>query len=95
MINTFGVISKETAEAMAAAVARLTGAHMGIATTGVAGPSGGTEENPVGTVWIAIWYKGKIHSKRWQLGEQRSRVIERASLTGLIEAYRILNTHYT
>ena len=95
MINTFGVVSKETAEAMAAAVARLTGAHMGIATTGVAGPSGGTEENPVGTVWIAIWYKGKIHSKRWQLGEQRSRVIERASLTGLMEAYRILNTHHT
>lgn len=94
-IDTYGLVSKETAEAMAAAVAKLTGADLGIATTGVAGPSGGTEENPVGTVWIALWYKGNTHSKRWQLGEQRSRVIERASLTGLMEAYRILNTHNT
>ena len=53
-IERYGVVSREVAEAMAKGTQKLMEADFGIATTGVAGPSGGTEQNPVGTVWIGI-----------------------------------------
>ena len=52
-INTFGAVSKETAQAMAAGTLRFSNANVSIAITGIAGPEGGTDEKPVGTVWIA------------------------------------------
>lgn len=54
LIRDHGVVSGATATAMSAGLARLTGADLAIATTGIAGPSGGTEENPVGTVWVSL-----------------------------------------
>jgi len=48
-----GAVSEETAFAMARGVRTITGADCGISVTGVAGPSGGTDEKPVGTVWFA------------------------------------------
>lgn len=53
MIERHGAVSREVATAMLQGVLKLTGAHVGIATTGIAGPSGGSKEKPVGTVWIA------------------------------------------
>lgn len=54
LLAAYGAVSRETAEAMARRALSVSGADIAVAVTGVAGPGGGTEENPVGTVWIAV-----------------------------------------
>lgn len=54
ILTTFGAVSQETVEAMLQGVRSLIGADIGIAISGIAGPTGGTEDKPVGTTWIAI-----------------------------------------
>jgi len=56
-LDQFGAVSKPVALQMAKGVAKLTGSNIGISTTGVAGPGGGTQEKPVGTVWIGFYSK--------------------------------------
>jgi nicotinamide-nucleotide amidase len=67
ILRDHGAVSCEVAEQMARGVRRLLGASIGLATTGIAGPSGGTEEKPVGTVCIAIDHGGGRTSHRYQL----------------------------
>jgi nicotinamide-nucleotide amidase len=62
-----GAVSVETAEAMARGVRRLTGASVGLATTGIAGPDGGTPDKPVGTVCLALDSDAGTRSHRYQL----------------------------
>lgn len=62
-----GAVSEPTAEAMAAGVRRLTGADVGVAVTGIAGPDGGTADKPVGTVCIAMETADGTRSRRYQL----------------------------
>ena len=61
----FSEYSTQSAEEMALGAMRLAGADFGVATTGVAGPTGGSEEHPVGEVCIAVCSKNGIHSKRY------------------------------
>lgn len=77
-LATMGAVSQETVEAMALGVLRLMGTDFAIATTGVAGPDGGTEETPVGTVWIAVASKNGVVSKKMKYGDRRAQTIERA-----------------
>ena len=85
-IERRGVVRQEVVEAMATGVRNLMEADFGVATTGVAGPSGGTDENPVGTVWIAVASASGIVSKRFNFGKDRENVINRAT----IAAYEML-----
>ena len=85
-IEEHGVVSQEVVEGMAVGVRELMEADFGVATTGVAGPSGGTEENPVGTVWIGVASKQGVVSKRFNFGKDRENVINRAT----IAAYEML-----
>lgn len=58
-LSSYGAVSKETARAMADKARRLSKANYALATTGIAGPTGGTEDKPVGTVYIALSAKGR------------------------------------
>ena len=63
VIEAHGAVSQEVVVAMAKGVLNVTGAHLALATSGVAGPSGGTKEKPVGTVWVAFGVKeGEVYS---------------------------------
>ena len=86
MIEKHGVVSQEVVESMATGVRDLMEADFGVATTGVAGPSGGTDENPVGTVWIGVAFSKGVMSKRFNFGKDRENVINRAT----IAAYEML-----
>ena len=86
MIEKHGVVSQQVVESMAIGVRNLMEADFGVATTGVAGPSGGTEENPVGTVWIGVASPSSVVSKRFNFGKDRENVINRAT----IAAYEML-----
>ena len=54
-----------------------------IATTGIAGPSGGTDDKPVGTVWIAVACGERVESKKLKFGDNRERNIRRTALASL------------
>ena len=86
MIEKYNVVSQQVVESMATGVRSLMESDFGVATTGVAGPSGGTEENPVGTVWIAVASVSGVVSKRFNFGKDRENVINRAT----IAAYEML-----
>jgi nicotinamide-nucleotide amidase len=91
MIEKHGVVSQQVVESMAVGVRNLMEADFGVATTGVAGPSGGTEENPVGTVWIGVASPLGVVSKRFNFGKDRENVINRAT----IAAYEMLRQELT
>ena len=82
---TCGAVSEETAREMAEGIRAALGADYGIATTGIAGPSGGTPDKPVGTVYIAVATKNETRVKRLQLPPMRDReYIRTASATNAL-----------
>ena len=80
---TYGAVSYQTAEEMAEGIRLASGADVGISVTGIAGPDGGTEKKPVGTVYIGIATKEKIWAYHFYLSGNRTVVRERASLYAL------------
>ena len=83
LIKDHGAVSREVAEAMAAGVRRLSGTDIGLSTTGIAGPTGGTEEKPVGVVWIGFASGQEVVAVEHQFGGSRSLIKERASQAAL------------
>ena len=77
LIAAHGAVSAEVARAMAEGALRHSSAHMAIAVTGIAGPSGGTPAKPVGTVWFALAQRGAAaEAELLQLGGDRTAVRE-------------------
>ncbi len=77
-LDTYGAVSAETAAEMAEGIAKTSGAAIGISTTGIAGPDGGTEEKPVGLVYLGLSIDGVVKTKEIRLAGSRSRIRERA-----------------
>ncbi|MEM6396615.1 MAG: CinA family nicotinamide mononucleotide deamidase-related protein [Bacteroidota bacterium] len=85
LIETYGAVSEPVVAAMAEGVIRLTGAHYSIATSGIAGPGGGTPDKPVGTIWLAVSDGKTTKTKLLQTGKDRKRNIEYTALRALNE----------
>ena len=89
-IMRYGAVSESVARQMAEGARRITGADYAIATTGIAGPSGGSEEKPVGTVWIAVATPTHTIAMLRQSGTDRGQIINRASAYAIEMLYKEL-----
>ncbi len=76
-------VSESTAELLAAAAVARSGATHGVSITGVAGPDGGTDENPVGTVWIGVASSYRVETRRFRFPGDRSRIRTLAAQSAL------------
>jgi competence/damage-inducible protein CinA-like protein len=83
LIEKNGAVCREVVEEMARGVSLYLGTKTAIATSGIAGPEGGTEEKPVGTVWICVLYGEKTFAKKYRFGGTRERIVTQASKTAL------------
>jgi len=91
LIAEHGAVSAEVAEAMAAGAIRRFGVDTAVAITGVAGPGGGTEDNPVGTVWFTVMLAdGPPVSRRVQVPGERPDVRERSTTVAMHLLRRML-----
>jgi nicotinamide-nucleotide amidase len=83
VFSTVGAVSKECVEAMAKEVMVTFKANASIAVSGIAGPGGGTDDKPVGTVWIAVALNDTVISKHFIFGDNRQRNIHMSATTGM------------
>ena len=83
IIEKYGAVSSECVAAMAEGVRKLTCSDYSVATSGIAGPGGGSEEKPVGTVWIGVASEHGTETFRLRFNSDRKRNIERFSSSAL------------
>ena len=91
LIKTHGVVSEEVVCVMADSVRERLGTTYGIATSGIAGPSGGSKEKPVGTVWIAWSTPSGTTAECFHLGKLREQITDRACMKALIGMIKLLS----
>ncbi len=82
-LEKHGAVSEQIALEMADGVKRISGADYAIATTGIAGPTGGSDEKPVGTVWFGIATPERTFAVQIHSGSERSQIIGRATATAI------------
>lgn len=86
----YGAVSEEVAKEMAKGVKDITGADIGIAVSGIAGPGGGSEEKPVGLVYIAVDFHGNTQCEKHLLSGEREEIKQKASDMALILLKKML-----
>lgn len=94
-LDRYGAVSKEVVEQMALGVSKLMHTDCAIATSGIAGPEGGTKFKPVGTVWIAVKLGERIVSECRHFEGDRNEVIESATNHGMVMLINLLKNSYS
>ena len=84
MIKAYGVVSEEVVRVMAESVRKQIGTDYAVATSGIAGPTGGSKEKPVGTVWIAWATPEGTTAECFHLGKLREQITDRACMKALV-----------
>jgi nicotinamide-nucleotide amidase len=82
-IEKYGAVSQAVVEQMAKGALKLLNTDYAIATSGIAGPDGGSSEKPVGTIWIAVASKNKVISHKYNFSGDRNINIIRAANSGI------------
>lgn len=94
-LGRFGAVSKEVVTEMAKGVSKLMRSDCAVATSGIAGPDGGTKFKPVGTVWMAAKYGDQIVTELKQFPGDRESVIESATNHVMVMLIKLLRNSYT
>lgn len=94
-ISQFGAVSKQVVEQMAAGASKIMRSDCAVATSGIAGPDGGTKNKPVGTVWMAAKYHDTIVSECLHFEGDRNDVIEQATNHSLVMLINLLRNTST
>jgi len=79
ILEKYGAVSRETAEKMAEGVRAKTGADIGLSVTGIAGPTGGSAEKPVGTVYVGLATDQRLFFRKFQFKGERLAIKEQTS----------------
>ncbi len=90
-IDSYGAVSDQAAREMAEGIKGIAQTHMGLAVTGIAGPLGGTEDKPVGTVFIGLSVDGRLFSAQYRFSGERDKVKLNTSEMALDWVRRYLN----
>ncbi len=90
ILRNYGAVSEQTVREMAEGAHSAFHSDYSIAVSGIAGPDGGTEEKPVGTIWIAVTGKSKTITRKYNFGNKRIQNIERSATTALILLYKLM-----
>ena len=90
LLTNYGAVSAPVARAMAARLADRVGTEISLSVTGIAGPDGGTEEKPVGTVYIGLYYNNQVKETLHHFNGNRKNIQEMAAQTALDTVRRAL-----
>ena len=82
-LEKHGAVSEQVVKELALGGQAILGVDYCLSTSGIAGPTGGSDEKPVGTIWIGLAYPGGVYAKKFNFGNHRGRNIERTVLTAL------------
>ncbi len=93
VIEDYGAVSESVANAMTVGALQHSDADFAVAVTGVAGPGGGSDEKPVGTVWIAVASAEQLVSKRCQFDGDRQKVREATLQTAITVLLDLVEEH--
>lgn len=82
-LEKYGAVSEKVAEEMARGIKKIIGSDFGLGITGIAGPTGATEEKPIGLVYIALAYKDKVETKEFKFRGEREVIKAKAANAAL------------